>query len=76
MFEQAIRDHEIDVTASFMLGDKILDVGAGKRVGVKTILIPEPHVREDCLAKKHLWNCEPDYIAIDFSDAVKYVLDA
>ena len=30
MFEQAIRDHEIDVTSSFMLGDKILDIEAGK----------------------------------------------
>lgn len=74
MFEQAIRDLQIDVTSSFMLGDKILDIEAGKKAGVRTILIPEPHMREDCLARKSLWSCEPDFIADDFTDAVRWIL--
>jgi D,D-heptose 1,7-bisphosphate phosphatase len=44
LFEQAISDHKIDSKKSFMLGDKILDIYAGKRIGTRTILIPEPPI--------------------------------
>jgi histidinol phosphatase-like enzyme len=74
LFENAIRDHEIDVSLSYMLGDKILDIEAGRNVGVTTILIPEPQLRDDCLARKHTWTCNPDFIADDFADAVKWIL--
>jgi len=74
LFEQAITDHDIDVKKSFMIGDKILDIGAGKKAGTKTILIPEPHVRDDCLSNKSRWEYAPDYIADDFCDAVEWIL--
>ena len=35
-----------------MIGDKILDVDAGQRIGVRTILIPEAHMRDEFLSKK------------------------
>jgi len=74
LFEKAIHEHNIDVKKSYMLGDKILDVGAGKKAGVKTILIPEPHVKNELLSKKNEWEYNPDYIAHDFLDAVKWIL--
>jgi len=75
LFEKAITDHDIDVKKSFMIGDKILDIGAGKKMCVKTVLIPEPHVRDDCLSKKNAWEYAPDYIADDFCDAVAWILN-
>ena len=75
LFERAIREHNIDVTASFMLGDKILDIGAGKNIGVKTVLIPEPHIRNDCLSRESEWRYHPDFIACDFCDAVTWIID-
>lgn len=73
LFEQAIREHDIDIHKSYMIGDKYLDVAAGKKIGVKTILIPEPHEREECLLELDEWEAKPDYIAVDFMDAVGWV---
>ncbi|ADN36154.1 D,D-heptose 1,7-bisphosphate phosphatase [Methanolacinia petrolearia DSM 11571] len=74
LFERAIERHSINIKESFMLGDKILDVGAGKKIGVKTILIPEPHAREELLNQKLNWENSPDYIADNFSEAVEIIL--
>ncbi len=75
LFEQAITEHNIDVQKSFMIGDKILDIEAGKKTGTKTILIPEPHVRDECLSKEITWEYSPDYIADDFCNAVVWILN-
>lgn len=36
---QAARDFNIDLSASFMIGDKLSDIGAGRSAGCKTILL-------------------------------------
>lgn len=74
LFIDAINGHNIDVKKSFMLGDKILDIGAGKKIGARTVLIPEPHIRGEYLSKKIEWEYSPDYVADDFMDAVKWIL--
>ncbi len=73
LFEKAIKEHNIDVIESYMLGDKILDIDSGKKIGVRTILIPEPHIREECLSKKNECEHNPDYVADDFLDAVEWI---
>ena len=75
LFEKAIVDHKIDTHQSFMLGDKLLDIGAGMKVGVKTILIPEPSMREDLLSQRHTWEYAPVLIAENFSDAVAWIIN-
>lgn len=74
LFDMAINEHKIDVKKSYMLGDKILDIGAGKKIGTRTVLIPEPHIRDEFLSKKNEWEYNPDYIANDFMDAVEWIL--
>jgi D,D-heptose 1,7-bisphosphate phosphatase len=74
LFKKAIKEHDIDVKKSFMLGDKILDIDAGQRIGVRTILIPEAHKRDEFLSTKNDWGYSPDYVANDFMDAVEWIL--
>ncbi|MBU4444368.1 D-glycero-beta-D-manno-heptose 1,7-bisphosphate 7-phosphatase [bacterium] len=74
LFEKAIKEHDIDVKKSYMLGDKTLDVGAGKKIGARTVLVPEPHIRDELLSNKNEWEYGPDYIADDFMDAVEWIL--
>jgi D,D-heptose 1,7-bisphosphate phosphatase len=71
LFEKAIHDHDIDVTKSYMVGDKMQDVEAGKKIGVKTILIPTLN-NENTGTKKQ----KPDYIATNFTKAVEWILQS
>ncbi len=74
LFDAAISDHNINCKKSYMLGDKILDIVAGNRIGVKTILIPEPHLREKLIENKDFWEKKPDFIADNFLHAVDIIL--
>lgn len=74
LFQKAIKEHDIDVTKSYMLGDKILDVCAGKKNGARAVLVPEPHIREELLSNRNEWEYDPDYIADDFMGAVEWIL--
>lgn len=74
LFEKAITEHDIDVNQSYMVGDKILDIVAGQKIGVKTILIPETHIRNELLSTKNEWECHPDYIGDDFVYVAKWII--
>lgn len=76
LFEKAIKEHNVDAGKSYVLGDKPLDVAAGKKIGARTVLIPEPHEREAILSEKNEWGCAPDYVADDFADAVEWIFSA
>ena len=39
---QAARDHRIDLSESYLIGDRLVDVEAGKAVGCRTILVRSP----------------------------------
>ena len=59
LFQQAFEDFEIDVNSSFMIWDKCKDIEAGKKIGLRTILI---------------WNnlqCGQDYSFNDWKEVLK-----
>ena len=39
MIDQAVKDHEIDLKKSYVIGDKTVDIAMGKNAGCKTILV-------------------------------------
>ncbi len=80
LFDIAIKEHDIDVKKSYMLGDKILDVVAGKKIGTKNILIPVSDIIDDSVIEginyeKNKCECTPDYIADSFANAIKWILN-
>lgn len=74
LFEEAIKGHDIDTSMSFMIGDKELDIVAGKKIGLKTILVPERHEREGLINNIKEWQYLPDYIADNFLDAIEWII--
>jgi D,D-heptose 1,7-bisphosphate phosphatase len=74
LFERAVNEHDVNIKKSFMLGDKILDICAGEKMGLRTVLIPEPQERSEILSKKQEWDCKPDFLADNFLDAVAWIL--
>lgn len=72
MFEEAIKDHKIDVTESYVIGDRMLDVEAGYKLGCKTVLVPE---RKEMVKKERGESkIEPNYICDDFYSAVLWII--
>ena len=64
MLLSAARDHQIDLAASWMIGDCEVDIAAGRNARCKTVLISEgPHP-----------NSEADIIARSLAEAVEKIL--
>jgi D,D-heptose 1,7-bisphosphate phosphatase len=61
MLKKAELELDIDLTQSFMVGDKLSDVKAGKSAGCRTVLIGSESV-------------EADYIAKDLYGAVEWIM--
>jgi len=67
MAEEAL---EIDLKQSFMIGDKSIDLEAGKRAGCRTILVKTGYGHEEIQRSQ----IECGYIADDLCDAAEYIL--
>ena len=74
MFEKAIREHGIDPKRSFVIGDMRMDVEAGKRIGARTAIVPEPKNREKTIREMEQWGFKPDFVGEDFLSAVRWIL--
>jgi len=70
LIKKATKDHNIDLSLSFMIGDKVSDIEAGKKAGLKTAFVLTGHGEND---KNELKN-KPDHIARNLSEAVKWAL--
>jgi len=67
---RASRDFNLELSECFMIGDRALDIQAGKNAGCTTILVPS-------LETEKVVDPKPDYVANDFYEAaiiVKRVL--
>ncbi|MBU0573656.1 MAG: D-glycero-beta-D-manno-heptose 1,7-bisphosphate 7-phosphatase [Candidatus Margulisbacteria bacterium] len=72
MLKKAVKSYDIDVAASFMVGDKKTDIDAGKDLGVKTILIHTGYGKDE--EKKFAPGNRPDHVADNLFEAVKWIL--
>jgi histidinol-phosphate phosphatase family protein len=69
MIDTACRDLAIDRARSWMVGDSTADIEAGRRAGVRTILLRTGHAGRD--DKRPL---RPDYVCPDLTAAVEWIL--
>ncbi|MDO8482540.1 MAG: HAD-IIIA family hydrolase [bacterium] len=74
LFLEAAREHNIDLNASWMIGDGISDVIAGKKAGCKTILLANIDAAENLrIIEQQLKGCRPDHTIKKLTDAIKIV---
>ena len=71
LLERAAREHGIDLAASWMIGDILDDVEAGRRAGCRTVLLDNGNETE--------WNVTPervpDHVAHDLAEAAGLILE-
>ena len=68
MIVQATREHRIDLSRSFFIGDKEIDAECGRNAGVRTIRIRTGFDRDAA-------NSYADWVAVDLLEAAKIILD-
>lgn len=68
MIEDATKEFGIDLSRSFMVGDKKIDVDTGKNAGCRSILVLTGS------GMKEKENAKADYVAKDLLDAAKWII--
>lgn len=71
LLERAAREHGIDLAASWMIGDILDDVEAGRRAGCRTVLLDNGNETEWQLTPERV----PERVAHDLPEAAALVLD-
>jgi D-glycero-D-manno-heptose 1,7-bisphosphate phosphatase len=74
MIEQACKELPIDLSRSYMVGDKISDSEFGHALGVKTVMVMTGYGRGEYEYQRQDWKDQPDYIAKDLRAAVQWIL--
>jgi histidinol phosphatase-like enzyme len=70
---QAAADHAVDLSRSWMIGDILDDIEAGKRAGCRTILVDNGHETQWLCMPRALRT--PDVIVADLDSAAQAVVD-
>ncbi len=72
MFERARTEHGIDFRCSIMVGDRMSDIEAGKRIGAKTVLVLTGYGAD----LQNSWDKKPkdiDIVVPTLYDSMKYI---
>jgi len=69
---QAAKDADIDIGASYMVGDFTRDVKAGRAAGVRTVLVRTGYGRKS--ESEVIGQGLADYIADDLADAAEWII--
>lgn len=71
LIEQAAKTMHIDFKDTYIIGDSIRDIEAGKRMGMKTVFVLSG---KTALPELGGWNIKPDYIKNNLLEAAELVL--
>jgi len=72
MLRRAAREHDLDLDASWMVGDILDDIEAGRRAGCRTILLDNGHETEWQVSRLRL----PHFVVSDIARIADVVLTA
>lgn len=68
LIDKACKEHEIDLSHSFFIGDRECDIRTGQNAGIKTILVRTGYGLDEEKRDLH-----PDFIVDDLRDAVEII---
>jgi len=74
MLLKAAEKHNIDLSLSVMVGDKISDVEMAKANGMTGVLVLTGYGRGEFAYQSDSWHEQPDFIAENLLEAVKWIL--
>lgn len=76
LLESAAREHRLDLTRSFVVGDRYADVAMAHRVGARAVLVLTGYGRGEYEFHRTNWSRQPDFVAEELTQAVNLILAA
>lgn len=73
MIDKAESEFNIDLSHSYMVGDRYKDVDIGKRAGLKTIMVMTGYGIGEYTYQSGQWPSQPDYIFDNLFEAAKFL---
>jgi D-glycero-D-manno-heptose 1,7-bisphosphate phosphatase len=74
LLEQAAREHALDLSASWVVGDRYADLEMGHAAGSRGILVMTGYGRGEYELHRTTWPRQPDALAENLRDAVRLIL--
>jgi len=74
MLLQGAKEHDSDLGRSWMIGDSIKDIEAGRAAGTGTVMVMTGYGRGESEHRRGEWRVEPDHMAEDLFEAVQWIL--
>lgn len=74
MLLRARTEMGIDLEASYMIGDTVKDIAAGRAVGATPVLVLTGYGKGELEYQSHAWTVKPEFVAGDLLDAVEWIL--
>ena len=74
LIDQAVKDFPIELSASYVIGDRCSDIKMAHRAGMKGILVKTGYGRGDLEYVFPRLSYQPDYVAEDLFGAVQWIL--
>jgi len=74
LVEAAVRELDIDLSRSYMIGDRGVDIEFGHLIGAKGILVLTGYGKGEWEYHREQWKAKPDYVAQDVYEAIQWIL--
>jgi D-glycero-D-manno-heptose 1,7-bisphosphate phosphatase len=72
---RAAQDFDIDLAASWMIGDRYSDIELARNAGVRSAFVLSGYGRGEWEYQRVAWKSEPDLVAEDLLEAVRQILN-
>jgi D-glycero-D-manno-heptose 1,7-bisphosphate phosphatase len=76
MVQQAAREHSLDLSRSFVVGDRKGDIELANRAGGRGVLVRTGYGEGELAWHMAGWAVQPDFVAADLGEAVDWILKA
>jgi D-glycero-D-manno-heptose 1,7-bisphosphate phosphatase len=74
LISRAARDFDIDLSASWMVGDRYSDIELARNAGVKSAFVLSGYGRGEWEHQSVAWQLQPDLVAEDLLEAVDFIV--
>ena len=75
MIRRAAREHDLDLSGSYVIGDSVLDIETARNAGATGVLVLTGYGKGDLEFRMKQRGVEPAYVAADLLEAVDWILD-